>query len=377
MRVSLPQTPLPQTVVAVPARNEAERISRTVRALAAQVGADGRPLEGHEVWILVNNSTDETAVRAARAIPAGCPVQVMTCTLPPGSDNVVGARRAALDLAAARLGGNPDGLIVTTDADSVPAPDWLRHLRTAVRSGADVACGRILLCPDERARLPAPVRRVYLQDAAYRLAAEQLTARLNPDPLDPWPRHHQQFGANLALTLRAYREVGGVPDVPHLEDVALIRRLRRHDLRVRRTPHARVHTSARLSGRVPLGLSTQLAEWHADPAAWQVPGAAEVAALARAEAALRQARGQGWRSALPGLWLAPPAALRGALRAPTLGLALEAAHAARLASGRWAERFAPVPVARALAEVRRELQAAAPERRPFSQDAGLLSTSSR
>lgn len=355
----MPAVPL-QTVVAVPARNEAERIGRTVRALAAQVGAGGQPLEGYEVWILVNNSSDQTAQRALRAIPAGRPVRVVTQTLPPGDANVVGARRAALELAAARLGGNPDGLIVSTDADSVPAPDWLRHLQAAFRLGADAACGRILLCPEERARLPGPVRRVYLQDAAYRLAAERLTARLNPDPADPWPRHHQHFGANLALTLRAYRRVGGVPDVPHLEDVALIQGLRRHDLRIRRTPHARVHTSARLTGRVLLGLSTQLSEWHADPAAWRVPGAAEVAALARAEAALKEARQRGWHAGLPERWLAPPAALREALRAPTLGLALEAAHAARLRAGLWQERSPPVPVARALAELRERLQETGP-----------------
>ncbi|WP_104992186.1 glycosyltransferase family 2 protein [Deinococcus sp. NW-56] len=371
------RVPLLHTVVAVPARNEAERIGQTVRALAAQVGANGAPLEGYEVWIVVNNSADDTAGQAARAIPTGRPVRVQSCTLPPGRANVVGARRAALDLAAARLGGNPHGLIVTTDADSVPAPDWLWQLQRAVQSGADAACGRILLRAEERARLPGPVRRVYLQDAAYRLAAERLTARLNPDPFDPWPRHHQHFGANLALTLRAYREVGGVPDVPQLEDVALIQRLRRHDLRVRRTPHARVHTSARLNGRVPLGLSTQLAEWHADPAAWRVPGAAEIAALAHAEAALRQARTQGWSAGLPGHWLAPPAALREALRAPTLGLALEAAHAARVSAGLWTGRFPPVPIARALAEVRGQVQAASPDGWPVPQASGLLSTSSR
>ncbi|MPY67343.1 glycosyltransferase [Deinococcus sp. SDU3-2] len=371
----MPVSP-PRTVVAVPARNEAGRIGRAVRALAAQVGAGGRPLTGYEVWILVNNSADDTAGRAMQASPVGGPVRVLSCTLPPGQANVVGARRAALELAAARLGEDPDGLIVTTDADSVPAPDWLWQLQRAVCSGADAACGRILLRPEERARLPGLVRRVYLQDAAYRLAAERLTARLNPDPFDPWPRHHQHFGANLALTLRAYREVGGVPDVPHLEDVALVQSLRRHDLRVRRTPHARVHTSARLSGRVSLGLSTQLAEWHADPAAWRVPGAAEVAALARAEAALKEARKQGWHPGLPGRWLAPAAVLRRALRAPTLGLGLELAHAARLGAGLWAGHYAPVPVARALAEVRGQLQGAAPEGEA-AQDSGLPSTSSR
>ncbi|KEF33542.1 hypothetical protein RDMS_12020 [Deinococcus sp. RL] len=359
----------PRLVVAVPARNEAAGIARTVRALLAQVDGSGLPLTGYEVWMVVNNSSDHTAQRAAGAAAGERRVRVVTLTLPPGQDNVTGARRAALDLAARRLGDDPMGVIATTDADSVPAPDWLWHLRAAFEAGADAACGRILLRPEERARLPGPVRRVYLQDAAYRLGAERLTARLNPDPFDPWPRHHQHFGANLALTLRAYREVGGVPDVPHLEDVALMGALRRRDLRIRRTPHARVYTSARLTGRVPVGLSTQLAEWHADPAAWRVPGGAEIAALARAEAALKEARQRGWSAALPGRWLAPPAALREALRAPTLGLALEAAHAARLRAGLWQGHYAPVPVARALTEVRGELWAA--------QDCGLLSTSRR
>ncbi len=362
----------------MPARNEAAHIARTVRALAAQVDADGEPLAGYEVWVLVNNSTDGTARRAAGAVPPGAPVRVVTRTLPPGEDNVVGARRAALDLAAARLGEDGSGVLVSTDADSVPGADWLWQLGAALRAGADVACGRILLAGAERARLPAPVRRVYLQDTAYRLAAEQLTARLNPDPCDPWPRHHQHFGANLALTLRAYRRVGGVPDVPCLEDVALVRALRRHDLRVRHTPHARVHTSARTSGRVPVGLSTQLAEWHADPGAWRVPGAAEVAALAGAEAALRAARSRGWTVRLADRWLASPAELREALRAPTLGLALEAAHAARGRAGLWAERHPPVPVARALADLRAVLRLHSPpggEAPP--QDSGLVSTSSR
>jgi hypothetical protein len=349
-----------KTLVAVPARNEGQGIGTTVRALAVQVDGQGQPLGRYGVVVLVNNSTDDTAEQAHAAC-VNAP-QVSIVTLPPDQANVVGARRAVLDLAAAALGHADQAILVSTDADSVPAPDWLWHLQQAISGGAEVACGRILLGAQERASLPAAVRRVYLQDAAYRLAAEHLTARLNPDPTDPWPRHHQHFGANLALTLRAYRQVGGVPDVPHLEDVALMRNLRRQDVRVRHTPYARVYTSARLTGRVPVGLSTQLAQWHHDPGAWLVPGGPEVAALARAEAALRACWvRRTWSSSigrqLERLWLAPAPALRSACAAPMLGQGLEEAHGARHWAGVWAGRYPAVPIAQALAEVRGAVRA--------------------
>ena len=351
--------------MALPARDEAQTIGATLRALGRQVDGGGRPLSGYTVAVLANNCRDETAPQARRAAPAGLQVRVREVCLPPERAGVAEARRQALDWAATLAGG--DGVLVSTDADTCPEPDWLWQLLAPIHAGAAAAAGRILL--DPRGVADPAIRRTQQLDDAYRLAACELSARLNPDPADPWPNHWQHFGASLALSVRAYRAVGGIPDVACLEDVALVEALRRADLTLRHTPHARVYTSARLTGRVPVGLSTQLAQWRCGPATWTVPGGAEVAALARAEAALRAGYGEGREmlcvGALATLWLAAPDRLCEALRAPTLGLALDAAHAARWAAGQWTRRYPPVPVSQALEEVRALLHAGAgPDTRP-------------
>lgn len=363
-------------VVAIPARDEAATIAQTVTALGAQLDLNGRPLSGYRVLVLANNCRDETAACARRAAPASLTLEVREVCLAPDQATVVGARRAALDAAAVLAGA--DGLIVSTDADTLPAPDWLAQLTRPLRAGAAAAAGRILLARDDARDaagdggrgLPGPVRRTHLLDTAYRLEAERLACLLDPDVHDPWPRHHQHFGASLALTVAAYRQVGGVPQVQALEDVALVEALRQHDLPLRHTPQARCTTSARLSGRVALGLSTQLQEWTRDPAHWQVPGGAEVMAAARARAALRLAwtgrqrsehQGSGRPASSLGrptlqqlstLWLAPAHEVRAALHAPTLGRALANCQQARWQAGEWAARYPSVPVAQARAEVR-------------------------
>lgn len=255
-----------------------------------------------------------------------------------------------MNLAATWAG--EDGVVVSTDADTVAEQDWLAHLLAPLAQGADAACGRILLDAQERARLGVAARRTHLYDAAYHLAAANLSARLDPLAHDPAPRHAQHFGANLALTVRAYRAVGGIPDVSALEDVALIHALLRADLRVCHTPRARVRTSARLGGRVEVGLSSQLREWDVSGAAWRVPGGDEVAALARAQAAFRSAYRGVDVPELAALWLTPRRALGHALSAPTEGGGLELAHAARWAAGLWPVRYPPYPVEQALWSVR-------------------------
>lgn len=345
-------------VVAIPARDEAGGIARTLRALGEQVDATGALLRDFTVLVLANNCADDTARVAREAAPPGLQVQVTEVTLAPWEAGIVAARRRVLDHAAALAG--EDGVIVSTDADTLPAPQWLSALLGALAAGADAAAGRILLDPAQRAALPAAARRTHLLDSAYRQAVAEVHARLDPVFHDPWPRHWQHFGASLALSVRAYRAVGGVPDVSCLEDVALVGALRRADLHLRHTPQARAWTSARLSGRVPVGLSTQLTQWAQAGDGWTVPGAAETLALARAEAALRRAwdhRDPGSRSLLPELWRVDGPEMAAVLEAPTFGLALEGAHWAREAGGLWRGAYPPVAVTQALAELRAALPA--------------------
>lgn len=153
------------------------------------------------------------------------------------------------------------GFVVSTDADTVVDPYWLASMLQEFEAGADVVGGRILLDP-KTALDPATLRH-HRCDTAHRLAQSRLEDLLDPDPADPWPRHHQHFCASLALRSQAYRLVGGVPRVRFLEDVALVDACRRADLAVRHSPLVRVRTSPRREGRVEVGLSSQLRQWGA------------------------------------------------------------------------------------------------------------------
>ncbi len=268
-----------QACVIIPAKDEAHHLPATLAALAAQTELSGAPLPGRsfEVIVLANNCLDATAtvVRQAAARHPGLALHVAELQLPGDLAHVGQARRLLLDAAAQRLAATagPQGLLLSTDADTLAAPDWLAACRAEVAAGAAAVGGRILTRPAapepasslaDEADGPAPaVRRTQLRDAAYHLLRNQLECRLDPCLSDPWPRHHQHFGASLALTVAAYRQVGGLPVVRYLEDEALWRALCRHDLPVRHSPRARVSTSARQQGRVEVGLSWQLREWAA------------------------------------------------------------------------------------------------------------------
>ncbi|WP_051718456.1 glycosyltransferase [Hymenobacter sp. IS2118] len=251
--------------VIIPAKDEALNLPATLAALAAQTDVHGQPLPAgcFEVIVLANNCTDTTAAvvrQHARLFPQ-LVLHVAELCLPPARAHVGRARRLLMDEACARLEqvGAPDAIIASTDADTCVAPTWLAAIRAEIAAGADAVGGRIHseISGDEL----LPLRRLQTRDTAYRLLCARLESLLDPNCADPWPRHYQHFGASLALTTRAYRQVGGLPEVRFLEDEALCQALRRHDLRVRHSPHVQVLTSARRDGRVEVGLSWQLREW--------------------------------------------------------------------------------------------------------------------
>jgi len=344
-------------IVAIPAHNEESRIARTLQALGTQRGEWAGQFS---VLVLANNCSDATA-QVARTVARTLPVtvEVVEEQFATEQAHVGHARGRVLQLAAARLMGHPHGLIATTDADTVAAPDWASRMRRAL-VGADVVGGRILTLPEESVRLPQGLRRLQLQDAAYHLLASQLSSRLDPDPADPWPRHHQHFGANLGLRLSAWQQVKVWPPVRTLEDLALVEELRRLDLRLRHCPQVKVWTSARQSSRVEVGLSSQLREWQEFQSRgrlWMVPGAEELRRQAEAGAALSRS----WNekaavdTRLEPLWMVGPGDLEMALSAPTLGQARELAMHARHRAGQWAAIYAPVPLVTALHDLRKLL----------------------
>ena len=178
---------------------------------------------------------------------AALPAREVSCRMSP-----TGAMDLAADWLAAH--GDGDGVLLTTDADSRVAPNWVSANLGAIAAGVDGVAGCILLDPDEAARLPECVReRGRLEEQYARLLAE-LQARLDPQPYNPWPHHSTASGASLAVTLRAYRQIGGLPALPLGEDKALVASLVDCDARVRHALAVQVVTSGRLDGRAAVAL---------------------------------------------------------------------------------------------------------------------------
>ncbi|MDP4005603.1 glycosyltransferase [Methylobacterium sp. NEAU K] len=248
----MPPTPVPDAIVAVPVRNEAERIEACLRAIDAQ---DGLAPGSLGLVLFLNNCTDGTEAIVARLVPGlSIPVRVLVEDF--SGAHAGWARRRAMDAAAAWLGdaGNA-GMILSTDADSRVPPNWVARNRAALDAGADAVAGRVELDAAEAALLPPSLpARGRLEDI-YDALITEAEARIDPDPNDPWPCHRTAIGATLAVTRGAYRAVGGMPEIPLGEDGAFIARLIQHGLRVRHATDVCVTISARLTGRAPGGVA--------------------------------------------------------------------------------------------------------------------------
>jgi hypothetical protein len=262
----------PGFVVAIPVRDEEERLPACLRALAQQRNRLGQSIPPTlvRVVVLANNCADQSA-DLARRLGGGLSldVRVVEVQLPPSSAHAGAARRAVMDLAEAWLeeGGERDGVILTTDADSQVAPNWIVENLAAFEAGAEAVLGRIDL-DDEGKFLPEALhRRGALEDTYERLLTE-LSWRLDPLEHNPWPHHATISGASLGVTRMAYCRVGGLPRVPLGEDKALIALLSRQDARIRYCPTVHVITSGRTDGRAPGGVADTLAIRSRDPDAF-------------------------------------------------------------------------------------------------------------
>jgi hypothetical protein len=243
--------PALRCVVAIPVRNEAERVGACLEALAAQRGIGA---SGLGVVLFLNNCTDETAHVVASLRPSlRIPVRMIERTF--AGANAGWARREAMEAAANWLDESEplDGLILTTDADSRVPDDWVARNLAAVASGVDAVAGRIALDAADAARLPAALHVRGSLEAGYEARLIALEALIDPVPHDPWPRHWTTSGATLAVRLAAYRRVGGMPPLAVGEDKAFVSSLLTSDARVRHDPDILVVTSGRLDGRAPGG----------------------------------------------------------------------------------------------------------------------------
>ena len=234
-------------VVALPARNESERISACLASLAQQECA---PLGSYGILVFLNNCTDGTEqLVAGLAADFACPIRVLHETFEGATAGW--ARRSAMDAAAQWLleEGADDGVILTTDADSRVGDTWIRDNLACVAAGADAVAGCLALDPYEASLLPPSLHARGRLEGEYEALLTEMGARLDPEPWNPWPCHWTASGATLAVRRSVYNRIGGMPALPVGEDQAFVATLRRHDARVRHAPHIKVVTSGRLDGR--------------------------------------------------------------------------------------------------------------------------------
>ncbi len=237
-------------VIAVPVRNEAERIAACLRAIDAQEGLAPGSLG---VVLFLNNCTDGTDTIVADLLPS-LTVQVRVLSEEFAGAHAGWARRKAMDAAAAWL-GEAGGTILSTDADSRVPPNWVERTLAAVAAGADAVAGRVELDVEEGKLLPDSLHTRGRLEDIYDALITEAEARIDPDPHDPWPCHRTTIGATLAVTRAAYLDVGGMPEIPLGEDGAFIARLIAHGKRVRHATDVCVTISARLTGRAPGGVA--------------------------------------------------------------------------------------------------------------------------
>ena len=243
-----PSTTLRASVV-VPARDEESLIGACLRALAAQTGVVP---EEYEVLLVLDRCTDETEARAAEVAAAHPGLRLYTLPGPGAGSGL--ARRVGMEAACRRLmrARGPGGLICSTDADTVVAPDWIAAQLEAVEEGARAIGGRIDLSDADT--LPPGVLRWHAENGRLR------HERVLSEPGRVGRAEHWQFsGASLSLTAESYERVGGLKPLESLEDEHLEEVLRENGVPIERLLSVRVTTSARLKGRASRGLSHDLA----------------------------------------------------------------------------------------------------------------------
>ncbi len=247
-----PPHPALRISVVVPARDEEALIGSCLTALAEQERISS---EEYEVLLVLDRCTDATEIRALEVATENPGLRLH---LLEGPGRRAGhARRVGMEEAYARLlaSGRSDGLIASTDADTVVEPDWLSVQLEAAGRGARAIGGRIELRDD--ADLAEGV-------AGWRAEQDRLRQRellTAPDSVGgPIQAEHWQFsGASLALTAATYAEIGGLEPLAALEDEYLERALARCGVPIERPLAVRMRTSARLVGRAKRGLARDLA----------------------------------------------------------------------------------------------------------------------
>lgn len=232
--------------ICIPVRNEQKTLPALIDALAALE----LPAVDLAVFFLLDSCTDASE-RILRDRAATFAHRMAIGLDAPSADANAGrARRSAMALGLDHARSGSNGILLSTDADSQPRPDWVRAAVYGLGL-ADVVAGRIVRTAAESDPAQGRVERYFDRIHALRRT-------IDPVPWDLDAGSHFSGGANLGFRLSAYEALGGFRPLASGEDAALLDDASRAGFRVRREPGMVVETSSRRDGRAPGGLAAAL-----------------------------------------------------------------------------------------------------------------------
>jgi hypothetical protein len=230
--------------ICIPARDEAAELPGLFAALDR---LQLPPACVVHLCLLLDGCRDDSAAMA-RAYRERSRLRVSITEAAPDAANAGRARHRVMEAGLAALAG--EGLLLSTDADSRPAPGWLVAMAAALDQ-ADVVAGRIVRTGAQPSVLQDRIERYY--DALF-----ALRRRIDPVPWEAPATHHHGGGANIGVRAATYRGIGGFAPLASGEDGRLLDDAARAGLRVRRDAACVVETSDRRVGRAPGGLAHAL-----------------------------------------------------------------------------------------------------------------------
>ena len=248
-------------IVTIPANNEEKLIIDCLEALRNQQILKGNLFDYNlfEVIVLCHNCSDKTLSFCKNYLIIYPEFNLLLLDIYQDDvDNVGAARRILMNIASNRL-KDPDGIIATTDADTIANKYWLANLLGYYQSEYDLICGKINVLNHYNL---GRAQQLLNKKESYGNLRATLEAVIAPDILDPLPRHFHNSGPNLAIKKKVYDSIGGMPPISFLEDIALYDLVASSGKVIRHCPFTIVSTSNRTVARVAQGFSSQLSDWN-------------------------------------------------------------------------------------------------------------------
>ncbi len=252
-----------KVIVTIPAHNEEASILNCLDAVFNQttIGHKALPKSDFEVLVMCHNCSDGTfkICKDFQKENKDCNLIVVS-TSNRKVNNVGAVRRILMNIASERLANN-QGFIAMTDADTIVDTYWLANIMSYIDSDYGMICGKIEI---DTSGLSSKMERFLKLKQNYFDTVRRIENLLLPDEKNPYPKHFDNSGPNLAIRGQTYTDIGGIKPIGFCEDVALYDEVLFNGFPLRHCPCTRVKTSSRKDTRTPWGFGKELEKFETE-----------------------------------------------------------------------------------------------------------------